>query len=549
MELDLRHILRMARRWWWLLILAPLLAGLTAYWASSRQTPLYSASSTLVIDQASQSSQQQIQEIQANERLGATYQRLVDTDPILNAVIARLNLPFTADQMRDKVSAGAVTGTQLLRISASDTSPERAAAIANAIAQEFPSYLAQKSTQVSSSTRDAINARIADLDTQIRDITAQIQTLESGADANTPAVQSQISNLRLTLSNLQVMYGDALGLRQEMELNEAANQNRVTVWEEARVPSTPYAPRTTFYTALALFVGLLIAVGGIAVLEYLDNTVKTGLDFSALFGAPLLSVIGTVPKVRGGHDQLFISERSMSNPAEAVRLLRTNLEFAAASREISSLAVTSAGPGEGKSTVTANLAISMVQTGFTVAIVDADLRRPTQHRIFNVRNERGLTTLLTHPQQSWQWAAQRVHGDSLYLLPSGPLPPNPADLLSSNRFRELLAEMGKSVDIVIIDTPPVLAVTDPLVVATMTEAVMVVCRAGRTRIDALRRVVERLNQGTVRLVGVVLNQQTGRDASNYYYYYSGYYGSNDGGTPTSKPPALSAQPSSGQTKG
>jgi len=184
--------------------------------------------------------------------------------------------------------------------------------------------------------------------------------------------------------------------------------------------------------------------------------------------------------------------------------------------------VTSPGPSEGKSTVTANLAVAMAQAGFTTVIIDADLRRPSQHKIFAVPNERGLTTLLTHPDQPWNWAAVEVLSGSLYVIPSGPLPPNPADLLSSERWRQTLATIVEMVDFVLIDTPPILTASDPLVVAPAADGVVLVCRAGRTRREALRRATMALRQGTVRIVGVVLNQRTGREDDSYYYYQGPY---------------------------
>jgi non-specific protein-tyrosine kinase len=137
-----------------------------------------------------------------------------------------------------------------------------------------------------------------------------------------------------------------------------------------------------------------------------------------------------------------------------------------------------------------------------------------------------------------------VLGQQLAVIPSGPLPPNPSDLLSLNRFEQLIDEIGQSVDVVLVDTPPVLVVTDPLVVAPNVDGVAVVCRAGRTRIDALRRTAATLAQGDVRLVGVVLNQQTGRDAEGYYYYYyAGYYGEDEGkGLGTRRAPPGDALP-------
>lgn len=317
---------------------------------------------------------------------------------------------------------------------------------------------------------------------------------------------------------------------------------QITLADPAVPPTSPYAPRTKLYTLLSLFIGLLLALGVAFLLEYLDNTVKATSDFAELTGAPLLATVGAIPKLQAGHGQLFVLEQPKLGSTEAIRLLRTNLEFAAASQEITTLAVSSPGLGEGKSTLTANLGVAMAQAGFSTVIVDADLRRPSQHRIFGVPNQRGLTSLLTHPQQAWRWAAAEVM-PGLALVPSGPLPPNPADLLSLDRLRALLTELASSVDLILIDTPPLLAVSDPLVIATNVDGVMLVCRAGQTRLDALRRAAASLQQGAVRIVGTVVNQQSGRGADGYYYY-TGYYQADDtaprgpsSSTPSSAAPA------------
>jgi non-specific protein-tyrosine kinase len=522
LELDLSTLTRLARRWWWLLLLGPLVAAATAYWSASRQDPLYSATATLMINQAQDPGQQDLSGLQAGERLGATYQRLVATDPVLTATIANLGLPLTPNQLRGKVSATAVTGTQLLRISVSDTSPQQAAAIANGVAAEFARFIAAAGAQLSNVSREALAQQIADTQLRIDELTAQIQELEQGPTGADPNVQVQIAGLRTSLNQFQASYGELLVRSQEMDLNEAAIQHRVTVVEDARVPGAPYAPRTTLYVVLGALAGLLIAAAAVVLLGYLDNTVKPETDFAALTGGPLLSAVNRLPKLKPGKEQLFVVDQPVSSAAEAVRLLRVNLEFAAATKEIATLAVTSAGPGEGKSTVTANLAIALAQAGFSTAVVDADLRRPSQHTIFGVRAERGLTSLLVHPDQPWRWAAVEVGVPNLLLIPSGPLPPNPSDLLTLDRFQRLMTTLQEEADIVLIDTPPVLAVSDPLVVAAKVDAVALVAYAGRTRVEALRRAAEALHQGSARVIGVVLNRQSGR--AGVGYYYEGYYG-------------------------
>jgi non-specific protein-tyrosine kinase len=495
------------------------LAAGAAFWVSSQQDALYRATSTLLINQGT-SSESDLSQIQAGERLSSTYQQLVVTDPVLTAVINRLGLPPDLAALRANVSASAVSGTQILRISVSDTDPQRAAEIANAVADEFARYVSEQTSLLTNPSREALDTQIAGTEQQIEDLNTQIQTLEQQANAADPQVQAQIATLRTSLNQLQVSYGDLLLQRQQMDLSQASAQSRVTVWEYARVPADPYEPRTTLYTALAGFAGLLIAVGGIVLIEYFDNTVKSGDDVKALVDTPILTEVPLVPKLQAGRDQLFVARKPSSSVAEAIRLLRTNLEFAAASQEIATLLITSPSPSEGKSTVAANLATAMAQAGIVTVLVDADLRRPSQHKIFEIPSDRGLTTLLTHPEWTWNWAAAEVIPGQLFVIPSGPLPPNPADLLGSSRLTSLLRSINQSVDLVIVDSPPLLAATDALIVAPNTDGVVVVCRPGLTRQDMLRRAVTSLQQGNIRLLGVVLNARATRGEPGYYY---GYY--------------------------
>lgn len=525
MNLDLRTLLHIARRWWFLLLLGPIISGGAAYWTSSQQDDMFAATSTLLISQ-SDPSQQDLSGLQAGERLGSTYQQLVNTDPVLQAVIDRLQLPLTIGDLRSSVSASVVTGTQLLRVTVRDSDPGRATQIADAVAEEFSRVISERSTQLSSASREALQAQLDAAQQQITDVTAQIDQLESSTAADTPDGQTQLSSLRVTLSQAQVVYGDLLSQQQSMDLAEAALQSRVTVWEQARVPTTPYEPRTMLYTLLAVVAGLIIAVASIALLEYLDNTVKSEQDILDLVGVPMLAEVRVVPKLLQGRDQLYVLNRPASAASEAIRLLRTNLEFASASKEVSVLLVSSAGPSEGKSTVTANLAAAMAGAGLVTVVIDADLRRPTQHRIFDLPNDRGLTSLLTHPSQPWSWAAAEVIPGRLFVVPSGPQPPNPSDLLSTERMRRLIEDLRSTVDLVIVDSPPLLAAADALVLAPHTDGVLLLSRAGQTRRDALKRAVGTLRNGSIRVIGTVLNGQS--SSSDTGYYYAGYYSSEAG---------------------
>ena len=225
---------------------------------------------------------------------------------------------------------------------------------------------------------------------------------------------------------------------------------------------------------------------------------------------------------------MYTMAQPQSSASEALRLLRTNLEFASASDEIHALTVTSPGPEEGKSTIVANIGVVLAQSGKSAVIIDADLRKPTQHKIFGVPNERGLTTLLTHPEVGWQSAASKLALPGLLLIPSGPIPPNPSDLVSSTRFAQLIERIKSEVDLVIIDSPPILAASDSLAIATHTDGVILVCRSNKTRTDALRHAAHSVHQGGIRLVGVVLNRQKGQVGASYYGEYYGSTVSNPG---------------------
>ena len=525
MELELKHLIIYARRWWWLIVLLPLLTSLAAYTVSSRQQPLYSATATLLIQPGSRSGASDAGVLQSGQRLATTYQQLVVTEPVLKPVAERLGAPYTAGILAGMVSASTVRDTQLLRISVSDTDPTRAATIANIVAEQFATFITEQELASSSTARAGLQTLIDGTQDQVSETQQQITSLEALTDLDADQ-QVQLENLRTRLGQLEQSLANLFVQAQNLDLDTAAVQNQVRVPVPATVPGGPYAPRVLFYTLLGAFLGGLIAIGTVGLLEYLDNTVKPTLHFQELFGAPLLSVIQTVPKLTSGADQLFVLTHTHSNSSEAIRLLRTNVEFAAASREISTLTISSAGPGEGKSTVTANLAVAMSQAGFSVVVIDADLRRPSQHKIFALGNQSGLTTLLTHPLMSWTAVAIEII-PGLKVIPSGPLPPNPSDLLSSDRFRELLHQLRQSTDIVILDTPPVLAVSDPLVVSTSTDGLLLISQSNRTRIDALERAFEAFPE-SVRRVGVVLNQQErGRRDGYYYYGYYGGYGSDE----------------------
>jgi non-specific protein-tyrosine kinase len=212
---------------------------------------------------------------------------------------------------------------------------------------------------------------------------------------------------------------------------------------------------------------------------------------------------------------------TVSNPrspiSEAYRTLRTNLEFSSLDKPIKTMVVTSAGPEEGKSTTLANLAVTIAQGGKRVILADCDLRRPSQHKIFGLENGRGLTTMMVEEEALKDPPLQETGVENLWLLPSGPIPPNPSELLGSRRMEEIIEALLDRADIVLFDAPPVIAVTDAAVLASKVDGVLMVINAGGTKREHAQRAKALLEKVNVRIIGAVLNNVP-LDVSLHRYY-------------------------------
>jgi len=214
----------------------------------------------------------------------------------------------------------------------------------------------------------------------------------------------------------------------------------------------------------------------------------------------------------------LLSHNSPKDPvAEQYRTIRTNIQFSGTDEEIKSLVLTSSGPAEGKSTTAANLATVYAQQGLNVLLIDGDLRKPTVHYTFRLENHTGLTNVLTR-QSSLGQAVQQPEVPNLYVLTSGPIPPNPSELLASKQMGEVLAEMKEQFDMVIFDTPPILAVADAQILANQVDASLLIVSSAKTEKDAALKAKDLLTQAKSKLLGAVLNNRK-MEEGNYYYYY------------------------------
>jgi capsular exopolysaccharide synthesis family protein len=265
---------------------------------------------------------------------------------------------------------------------------------------------------------------------------------------------------------------------------------------------------------------LMFAVGLAFLFEHLDNRIRTPQEMKALLGIPYLGMVPAVGKTKEGSVNPLMNEKGVpANFNEAFKTVRTNVLFSSAEDGLRSIVVTSAGPGEGKSIVAANLAIALSQAGQRVLLIDADMRRPRVHEIFGQDQEPGLSNVLTgNAKANEAIRKSTVHG--LWLLTSGHIPPNPAELLGSRRYVDFVASLEDHFDWAIIDTPPVLVVADSSIAANDASGVIFVVASDKTNRHAAREAIEQLSASNAHVVGSILNRV---DLIKHPYYYSAYY--------------------------
>ena len=552
--MELRQYGAILRRWLWFVALGTLLVGGVTYVISRNTTPVYQATATIFVDQASNVNESVYGTIIASERQAQTFAQLMLTRPVLDAVTARLGL----SELKSDISVQPIQDTQLIRVDVEDTDKELATQIANTIPAIFVEQHTERQLQKFTGSRDSLDKEIRALSTNISQVQTKITELEA-IQNRTSAQDADLSRFRDSLQQYRNSYANLVKSFEDLRLNEARATDTISIVEPAEVPKKPIRPRILLNTVLGLLVGMVLAIGGVLLIEYLDDTLKNPDDVVA---ALKLSTLGAIPRTRqdsadADADRQLVTFLNPKSPiSEAYRILRTNIQFSSLDKPIRTLLVTSANPSEGKSTTASNLAAVMAQTGQKVVLIDTDLRRPVIHKVFNVPNNIGLTSALLTPPDPTTLAhlIQPTEIKNLSVLTSGPLPPNPSELLGSHRMGDLIEALKSVADIVIFDSPPALAVTDSAVLARQLDGVLLVVDSGETREPLARRAVEELSKVGAHILGVALNRLSPTNTDGYYYYYHHYYsdgekgdgdkkarntsgtggGTADGGTPTAE---------------
>lgn len=540
------------RRWIILAIFVLVFAAAAAY--AFLWPPVFRATTVLSIEREVNSSvqNQNVGEGQDDEYFETQF-KLIASETALRRVYADLKLSDSKDfssgmePLRRAVTVTSVPLTRLCNVNADSTSPQLAMKISNTLAQYFVEQNLSNKLFMSKDVLDALQMRMKGEDAEklnqslpavvnnrlIQDIKAQIFAAEAQlADLRMKYTDSHpaIISLKSRLDSMHKVLNNEVGNIVESLKTELSGQlraNNVRIIDLPQLPDRPIRPRKALALVFGLLGGISLGVFTALIIEMLDQTVRTHDDVERRLGMPFLGLIPYSRHKKGAPIYAPLLSSDISLTSEAFRNMRTMVSFTAASEEEPLLLVTSTVQEEGKSFVSTNLAVVLAQLGQKVLIVDGDLRRPALHRNLHASNEKGLSDFLSGGIANPGDILQKTGIPNLDVVTCGPRPPNPAELLNTERLGQFIAWARGRYTRVIVDCPPVFPISDILLWCHHVKPVVFVARFGRTRVPLIRTACARLRTHRVRILGGVINgarlgTMTYADGRYYEQYYRDY---------------------------
>jgi tyrosine-protein kinase len=511
---DLREYLRVIRTRKWTIIVVTIAVVGAALFLSFRQTPQYEAETQVFVEAISADPS-----VPAQPPNLDTERQLVSTAAVATKAADILGTNVSPSDLVEDLSVSVVTNTEILKISFADPDPEFARAAADAFADAYLQFRQEKGSDEIQAELEALQS---ELEVTREELTALAQRIDAASE---PDERADLETDAITLeAQVNVLVQRREALKHSLEVLSGGQ-----IVEPAEVPTSPASPDHIQTGILALVVGLALGTALAFVRERLDDSIRSRHELERRLGRPVLAMVPYVPGWRKRDEPHLITVEDPKNPvSEAYRTLRTNVQFLASSRDMRTVLVTSALAGDGKTATAANLAVVLAQAGRRVVLVSADLRRPRLHRFMKVANETGLSLALSDSIPFWE-AALECGIDNLRVIPSGPIPPNPAELLGGDRMAEILDQLRLTADLVVMDSPPVLAVADASILAPLVDATLFVVDAQTGSRAATSQARDQLEHAGARLLGAVMNRFDPSQAGDYpysFYYY--HYAHADG---------------------
>jgi capsular exopolysaccharide synthesis family protein len=506
--MEVRKIIEIIRRQLWLLILVTVAAGVIGYGFSQLETRVYAATATIQVGRAINSTSLDRVDLQFGEELALTYAELIRRKPVLQGTVDALQLEDSWRGLRERVQISPVENTQLLEIRVTAGSPQEAQVIADEVARQVilngpmtPQDAEADSARAFAQQRlNQLQTNIEAAQQKIEQLGAEMATIIVSSPDRASGMQADIDALELLIADWDGTYAQLLTF-----LSVEPPVNQLSIVETAEINPTPIRPRVRLNIMVAVLIGFLLALGLVLLRGFLDDTLQPTDAVSEILGLATLANISRV-KGKSGREKLLFRQDLFSPASEDYRLLRNKVQVMCADWPRKVIMITSPMPGELKSITVANLGIVLAKAGFQVIIVDANLRQPMQHILFELPNRVGLTELLCAPAADLDGHLKFTNVQNLQVLPVGALPPpHPAELLGSAQMSALLDRLATRVDIVLCDSAQTVAIADGLVLSRQVDAVILVIEMGKTRRSLAEQAVLDLQQAGANLLGTVLN--------------------------------------------
>jgi len=426
-------------------------------------------------------------------------------------VLSDLHIDATPSKLLARLSVTQVSTTQAIAVTYTNADPHVAQERAQAFAEDYLSYKRTQALNGYQAVQGAIQAQITSLQRELLSQDAKAANAPAGSVARQQA-----------LTQHDLLTGQIAILQAQLVPLSKITINPGEIVQTAQLPKKASSPNFPLEIVLALFVGFALAIGIAFLRERLDDGLAGGADLEGRLGAPVLAVIPKIPTWRRRNEaRLVMMEGPRSAAAEAYRGLRTSFQFITTHREAKTILVTSPSENEGKTTTTVNLAVALANADNSVVVVSADLRKPRIHRFLNQENDKGVVDVLL-AEASLEEAIADTEVRNLRLVPSGPVPGNPAELLQSKQMGELIGSLRDRFDFVLIDSAPVLPLADTFALAPVVDAVLLVTDAQTTTRSAVVHAKQKLEQVGGRIIGAVFNDFDQRRAKTYGTYRYGY---------------------------
>ena len=539
--MDLAQYFQPLRKWWWLLVISAAFAAASSYYVVSQQPPVYQATATLLTGSAFGDPNPTDSELYLGERLARTYANLGLRRPIQEKTMAAIGQNWLPDYI-----VRPVPNSQLLEILVTSTDPLLAQRVANELANQLILQTPRSPGSEDQERQAFIDNQLTVLQERIQEteeeIVKQQQELEEAFSAREISdLQAEIGGLQSKLTSLQENYGLLLSS------SDGGAINTLTLIEPAPIPQQPIGPGRMQTVLITVMVALTLSAGTAYLLVYLDDTINNSDDVSR---ASNLRHLPSIPFIRatGGSEPIISFEESLVSAVDAFRALRTVVQFRIKDKTNPVILVTSSMPEDGKSTVSANLAVVFSQAGSTVLLVDADMRRPALNRLFGLSDLNGFAKFMLkyksnstalYMEDLLENCIEQSAQTNLWIMHSGASNHMDSQMPGMAILDEVLSAASNRFDYIIIDSAPLLATSDSLSISAKVDGVILLARAGKTRRKELESVTTQLTMVEANVLGIVLNRVK-RDHTAYAYNYYGPYAKKSKTEPLKHQPAKTA---------